>query len=502
MSIKKNVVANYASQIYVTLAGIAMLPLYLRYMGAETYGLLGFFTMLQAWFNLLDLGLTPTISREAARLKAGALSVLEFKQLFRGLSVIFMGIAIVGGAGIFLLSPDIASRWLNAQVLSHSQVALAIQIMGACVALRWMGGLYRGVISGVEQQVWLGIFNVIITTLRFVIVFPVMWHFGYTAQTFFLYQLGVAILEIVGLWYKSGQVISAFKYEGQQVGWSLKPVKSVLQFSMTIAFTSSVWVFATQTDKLLLSKLLPLNEYGFFTLAVLVASVVMVISGPISSAIMPRMANLYSQGKKAEVIDVYRKSTQLVSLLAGVVTLTLVCAGGQLLYAWTGGAQLQENTGLILKLYALGNGFLAIGAFPYYMQYARGNLHYHLKGNVIMIATILPATYFAAVNYGAVGAGCVWLLTNLLFLILWVAYVHRKLMPGVHLDWLINDVLKILAPGVVLAVFITVLDVQPTGVLNNLLFVVVAGLSIFLTMILVAYYQLKLSLFDEIKRHR
>lgn len=502
MSIKKNVVANYASQIYITLAGIAMLPLYLRYMGAETYGLLGFFTMLQAWFNLLDLGLTPTISREAARLKAGVLSTLEFKQLFRGLSVIFMVLAIVGGGSIFLLSPYIANHWLKAEVLSHGQVALAIQIMGACVALRWMGGLYRGVISGVEQQVWLGVFNVIITTFRFVLVFPVMWYFGYTAQTFFFYQLGVATLEILGLWYKSCQIISDYKYDGQPVGWSIKPVKAVLQFSMMIAFTSSVWVFATQTDKLLLSKLLPLNEYGFFTLAVLVASVVMVISGPISSAIMPRMANLHSQGKTDQVIDVYRKSTQMVSLLAGVVTLTLMCAGGQLLYAWTGGAQLQENTALILKLYALGNGFLAIGAFPYYMQYARGNLHYHLKGNVIMIATILPATYFAASHYGAIGAGCVWLLTNLLFVMFWVAYVHRKLIPGIHLDWLLGDVLKVLAPGVFVALLISALDVQPVGVINNLLFVIGAGLAIFLTMILVAYYQLKLSLFDELKRHR
>lgn len=479
-----------------------MLPLYLRYMGAETYGLLGFFTMLQAWFNLLDLGLTPTISREAARLKAGVLSTLEFKQLFRGLSLIFMVLAIVGGTSIFLLSPYIANDWLKAEVLSHAQVALAIQIMGACVALRWMGGLYRGVISGVEEQVWLGAFNVVITTFRFIIVLPVMWYFGYTAQTFFFYQLGVAVLEILGLWYKSWLIISNYKYDGQPVGWSIKPVKAVLQFSMTIAFTSSVWVFATQTDKLLLSKLLPLNEYGFFTLAVLVASVVMVISGPISSAIMPRMANLYSQGKADEVIDVYRKSTQLVSLLAGVVTLTLVCAGGQLLYAWTGGAQLQDNTALILKLYALGNGFLAIGAFPYYMQYARGNLHYHLKGNVIMIATILPATYFAASHYGAVGAGWVWLLTNLLFVIFWVAYVHRKLIPGIHLGWLFGDVLKVLAPGVVVAVLISVLDVRPIGVINNLLFVIGAGLMIFLTMISVAYYQLKLSLFDELKRHR
>lgn len=217
---------------------------------------------------------------------------------------------------------------------------------------------------------------------------------------------------------------------------------------------------------------------------------------------MPRMANLYSQGRAAEVIDVYRKSTQLVSLLAGVVTLTLLCAGGQLLYAWTGGAQLQENTALILKLYALGNGFLAIGAFPYYMQYARGNLRYHLKGNVIMIITILPATYFAANKYGAVGAGYVWLLTNLLFVMFWVAYVHRKLIPGIHVDWLIGDVLKVLAPGVVIATLISVINVQPVGVFNNLLFVIGAGLSIFLVMIAAAYYLLKLSLFDELKRHR
>ena len=45
-----------------------MLPMYIKYMGAEAYGLVGFFSMLQAWFNLLDLRLTPTIGRETARL--------------------------------------------------------------------------------------------------------------------------------------------------------------------------------------------------------------------------------------------------------------------------------------------------------------------------------------------------------------------------------------------------------------------------------------------------
>ena len=57
MSLKRNILANYASQIYVTLISIVMVPLYLRYMGAEAFGLVGFFATLQMWFNLLDMGL-------------------------------------------------------------------------------------------------------------------------------------------------------------------------------------------------------------------------------------------------------------------------------------------------------------------------------------------------------------------------------------------------------------------------------------------------------------
>ena len=48
MSLKSNISANYASQIYSTLVGIVLVPVYLRTMGSEAYGLVGFFAMLQA----------------------------------------------------------------------------------------------------------------------------------------------------------------------------------------------------------------------------------------------------------------------------------------------------------------------------------------------------------------------------------------------------------------------------------------------------------------------
>ena len=48
MSLQRNILASFASQIYVTLIGIVMVPMYVRYMGPEAYGLVGFFAMLQA----------------------------------------------------------------------------------------------------------------------------------------------------------------------------------------------------------------------------------------------------------------------------------------------------------------------------------------------------------------------------------------------------------------------------------------------------------------------
>ena len=59
------------------------------------------FAMLQAIFNLLDLGLTPTISRETARFRAGVHSDVIYSQLYRTLNIIFIFVAILGGGTLF-----------------------------------------------------------------------------------------------------------------------------------------------------------------------------------------------------------------------------------------------------------------------------------------------------------------------------------------------------------------------------------------------------------------
>jgi O-antigen/teichoic acid export membrane protein len=448
MSLKRNILANYVSQLYVTIIGIVMVPLYITYMGAEAYGLVGFFAMLQAWFALLDMGLTPTMARETARFNGGATDALSYLRLVRALEGVFLVIAMTGGLSLYVASNYIANDWLNASKLPVTEVRGSLELMAIIIALRWMCGLYRGAISGSERLVWLSGYNSAIATLRFVMVLPVLMYVGTSPTVFFKFQCIVAVLELAGLLFYAYNMLPAIP-EGTRLPWQWAPLKPVLKFSITIAFTSSVWVLITQTDKLLLSKMLPLAEYGYFTLAVLVASGVMLISGPISNALLPRMSRLEAEGDHAGLICLYRNATQFVAVVAGAASFTVAFCAESLLWVWTGDRELAQQAAPILKLYALGNGVLAVAAFPYYLQYAKGDLRLHLIGNAVFVVLLIPAIIWAASQYGGVGAGWVWLGMNLMSFVVWLPLVHRKYAPGLNFKWYLEDIFAIYSPMII-----------------------------------------------------
>ena len=66
MSLRRNLLAGLANSVWSALVSLAVVPFYLKYLGIEAYGLIGFFVTTQAILSLLDMGMAPTINREVA----------------------------------------------------------------------------------------------------------------------------------------------------------------------------------------------------------------------------------------------------------------------------------------------------------------------------------------------------------------------------------------------------------------------------------------------------
>jgi O-antigen/teichoic acid export membrane protein len=442
--LKRNIAASYAAQLYASLIGVVLVPLYVKYMGLEAYGLVGFYGMLQGWFMLLDMGLTPTMARETARFRANAGDAQSLRNLLRALEGIFIAVALLGATAMILGSGLIAGRWLKVQQLPLREVRHALMLIGGIAALRWVSELYRGVITGSERLVWLNGLNIAVATLRFVLVIPFFVYVGTSPTQFFSYQLLVAVLEVALLAAAAYRLLPR-SHDFRRPSWSWQPIREVLRFSLAMAATSVIWVVSTQSDKLLLSKLVPLSIYGCFTLAVLVASGIMMISVPVSGPLMPRLVALNAAGDEGNLVGVYRGATQLVAVMVVPAALVLAFFSRDVLWAWTGDSAIARTAAPVLTLYALGNAVLALGAFPYYLQYAKGNLNLHLIGSSLFVAALLPSLIWATHRYGIIGAGYAWLGANVLFFALWVPQVHRKFVKGLQSSWLLHDLAPIVA---------------------------------------------------------
>lgn len=438
-SLKKNIIFNYIGQFYVAFVGVLVLPFYLRFLGAEAYGLIGFFTLLQSCMQLLDMGLTPTLSREVANMRGAEVARQRLATLLRSLEVIFIVIAIAVGVGVFLARHWLVQEWLTIQELDIELVEICIGLMGGMLAARCFSSLYRGGIEGYEHQVWLNQYNIVFSTLRFPGGLSVIWVADGSLLAFFMFQLVVSIAEVYSIKIRLYKLV--FGPEQVAARFSIAEIKRVLPFALGLAYTGGIWVLVTQLDKLLLSKYLPLKEYGYFSLVAVVSSAILLLSGPVSRAALPRMTVLLAQQKEYEMLALYRLATRFVVCIVAPVALVLSLFSYEIIYIWTGDSNAARWIAPVLPLFALGNGLLVIGAFQYYLQYAYGKLKIHVIFNTASAAVSIPLIVYAAIYYGAVGVGYVWLGLRVVSLLLWTPYVHRVFAAGLHVTWLLKDVL-------------------------------------------------------------
>ncbi len=449
-----NTIANYIGLAFSTLATLAVVPFYIDILGAEVYGLIGFFIVVQVWLSLLDMGLSPTLARQAARVRAGREKDV-FPDILRSFEWIFLLISLGIAVAAWLFSDWVASHWLQVETLLPNEVAYCVVLMGLVIAIRFFSSLYRSGINGLEDQVWLSGATVVFVALRTFFSVLFLLVVSDTPSHFFEYQAFIALLELFVLRFRFyGSLSSWVNLTGAR--FSYYAIKELLPFSLSVAYASTVWIAVMQVDKLILSKYLLLSEYGYFTVVVVLSNGILQIFTPAMQAFLPRITALVSQGKEQEMIHLYRNMSQLVTLVVMSSAFIMAIYSEPLIYAWTGDEQAAKWGGDIMFWYVLGNAIVALSSFQYNIQNAYGDLRLHVKGVTLSAIIQIPVMIYAAIYYGAMGAAFAWFSLRLIWFFLWVPLVHGKFIPGVHMKWVLIDILPIVIVSFVATLFLHV----------------------------------------------
>lgn len=437
MYLKKNIIANYLGQGWRALLGLAFIPLYIKYLGVEAYGLIGIFAILQAWLGLLDMGMKPALGREMARFTGGAVDAQSIRDLLRSIETIGVVIAGMVALGIWAASGWLASDWLTAKNLPVEVVAQAFAVMGVVTALRFIESIYVSSIVGLQRQVLENIVTSIMATARGLGAVGVLAWVSPTIEAFFIWQ-GLISLITVALF--AGVVYRALPPSPRAARFSGSAMIGIWRFAAGMMAITFLALLLTQVDKILLSRLLTLEAFAYYAMASVVANALYMLLGPISTAFYPRFTELATRGDDLAMRAAYHQSTQSVTVLMGAAAIVLMVFGDKVLVLWTSNPVLAHQVAPLMAVLALGTLFNGLMTIPYQMQLAHGWTTLGIKVNIVAVGILVPAILWVVPKYGAIGAAWMWVALNGGYLMFGVYFMHRRLLPTEKWRWYLQDV--------------------------------------------------------------
>jgi O-antigen/teichoic acid export membrane protein len=450
---KFDIVSNFAAAAFVAVVTFVFTPIYVRYLGVEAYGLIGVLAALQGSLGLLDLGLSQVIARETARYLERAISTQSIKNLLRSVETVAFVIACLATLMIVLPAHWIATGWLKADDMHGGQILSAIRLMGVLVGLRLLESVFRGAAIGLHRQSGLNLITVFFTAARAFGALGIFVYVSTSIEALFIWQVIISILNLGAL---VALIYSSFDEPGVKGVFSFRELRTVARFSAGITVGSILGILLLQSDKLLLSKLLQLREFGEYSLAATLAAAPHLFAAPIAQAVQPRFARAFARSDMSGLALTFHGSSQLISVSVGAAGIVVIFFSGDILSLWLKDPVLSSRISALTSVLALGSLFNGMMWMPSALQLAYGWTGLTVRATFVSVILVVPLLLIVVPRYGAIGAACVWVLLNFGSFAITSHFMFRKIIPSEKMKWYLSDVSLPLAASTIVVLLLKV----------------------------------------------
>lgn len=436
-SFKLDLLANISGVGWSAVAQIVCTPIYIRFLGIEAFGLVGFYLVLQSLSQVLDFGLSPTINREMARYSVQPEKAAEARDLVRTLEAGYWIVGIAIGATIFVWAPFIAKHWIKAGSFPIKSVRQAVMIMGILVFFQWPLSFYQGALMGLGRQVLFNALKASQSTLANGGAVLILWLVSPTIRAFFLWQAGVsaaqAFLLTIFLW-------KSLPPADRTPRFDLGLVRNIWRFAAGMTGITAFALILTQADKIVVSKLFSLRVFGYYTVAGMLGAGLSLIVAAVFNTIYPRFSSLVVADDEKGLRNLYHRSTQLMAVIILPLAAVLALFSVDIIQLWTRNPDVARNAGPVATVLVVGTALNGLMYLPYALQLANGWTSLNLWISTFSTLALVPTIWYTASHYGALGAASVWVALNCISMAVGVPLMHRRLLKGEMLKWFIEDI--------------------------------------------------------------
>lgn len=346
----RNTVLNLFGLVVPLAVGFFSIPLVVRALGNDRFGILALVWVVFGYFGLFDLGLGRTTTRSIA----DALGRGETDKLAGTLwTTVHLQTALGLLAAVLshLAAPLIVRRVLNIPDAFEPETILTLRLVGWSLPVMFVSSSFRGVLEAAQRFDLVNAVKVPTNVLFYLL--PLLG----TALGFGL--PGIVVLLVVS----RIAALAAWGALGLRVLPALrtKPVvrrdlvRPLFAFSGWLGLSSILYAVTSSMDRLVIGSLITVAAVTFYSAPYEAINRIGVVPGSLSMVLFPAFSYLDAGGRTERLEMLFARSVKFLLLTTGPVFVTLIFFARPLLRLWLGAEFAAEGAFVVQVLSA---GFL------------------------------------------------------------------------------------------------------------------------------------------------
>jgi O-antigen/teichoic acid export membrane protein len=435
-----NTAANFLGSSVTQVAAFIFAIAYFRLLGSQNFGLVGFsITLVQLGLYFADMGVGRVVVRELARRSHAHDFAEQMGDMLFTLQITNFALALAVGGTIAANAGWLAQNWLQIGDVPTDEAVQAIVIIGIIAILQLPRTISLEALRGLQKQVLSNSLMGLFSWLRGGVTLAALYFIAPTATVFLTTQLFLSLAETA---FTAGAAWRSMPRASRLPRFRLRILRETWAFALADGGAVLIGAGMMLGDKIILSRLLPLDDFGSYVFCASLAEAVGRVSSPFNSAFFPHFVDLIARNDEKKLSHDYLQVTQIVASILVPISLTIAFFSREILQLLTNKPEIVASFALVLSVRTLANMFNCLQHMPHTLQLTIGLSSLALKLNLINICVYLPGIILLTPRFGAIVPAMLWLAVNVANAFPMVVGTHRRVLRGDMWNWVYGSIVR------------------------------------------------------------
>lgn len=392
---------NLLGQMAPLIAAIFAIPLLIKSLGTDRFGVLSLVWIMIGYFNIFDFGLGRALTKIVAE-KLGTgdedqIPSLVWTALFLMVAMGCFGAAVLSGMAGFIVR-DVLSIPTELQ----SETIKATYVLAAGVPFVVARAGLAGVLQAQQRFDLVNIIQIPMGIYMFMSPLAILPF----SNSLYYVTLVLVIGRVVTTFWNLMQCFHTLPSLRKTVRISRSAMKSLLSFGGWMTVSNIISPLMVQLDRFLIGALVSVAAVAYYATPYEMITKLWLIPTAIVGTLFPAFAMSFVQDPKRTSL-LFNRGVKYIFLSLFPVTVIVITFSYEGIKLWLG-AEFAENSSLVLQLLAIGVLVNSLAQVPFVLIQGIGRPNITAKLHVIELPIYLIAVWWMISAYGIKGAAIAW----------------------------------------------------------------------------------------------